>query len=266
MRRLIPCGNCVEHRFLTNDVVVYGRRVEVRWSGEGFGECNSVLLMPEEPELDYSVLFAAPSGLPVVFAALYRRPDVLENSKAFIVKDVKDFMRCLYEFGEVVVRDLVALNVLLKEEGPGYVYDLESAFEDLLTLSRRLCGGRVEPVENVIVGPEVERIEKIGRCTCGVSRDLVYLYDGTNYVFMEQASTDPFEVGEEYFLVIYGVYSGREYAHVLHLGEEALESEQLLEFLKQNCDNLLRSDGTLRSVESIASAVKSFIETSEEAE
>lgn len=265
MWRFIPHGNCVEHRFLVNDVVVYGRRVEVRWSGEGFGECNSVLLTPEEPELGYSVLFAAPSGLSVVFAVLYRRPDIPEDVRAFVVRDVKDFMKCLYELGEVVSRDIVALNVLLKEGGPGYVYDLRSAFEDLLALSRKLCGGQVELVERIVIGPEVERVERAGRGVCGVGRDLVYLCDGANYVFIEQTSTDPFEVGEEYFLVVYGVYSGREYAHVLHLGEEALEAEKLLEFLRRNYDSLLRDDGTLKSVESVANIVKSFVEAVEEA-
>lgn len=266
MWRFIPQGNCIEHRFLTNDVVVYGRRVRVRWSGEGFGECNNVLFMPEEPEMMYGAFFAAPEGLPVIFAVLYEMPDMVREVEAFVVRDVKDFMKCLYDLGEIVARDVVALNVLRREKGPGYIYDLEYAFEDLLTLSKKLCGGRVEQVEKIVIGPEVERVEQVVRGSCGVGRDLVYLHDGKNYVFIEQTSTDPFEIGEEYFLVIYGVYSGKEYGDVSYLGEEALEGKELFEFIKRNYDSLLRSDGTLKSVESILNTIKSLIEATEEIE
>lgn len=43
MERVIPLRNCRAHNVIEKDVVVYGYRVNVRWSGEDFGDCNDVL-------------------------------------------------------------------------------------------------------------------------------------------------------------------------------------------------------------------------------
>lgn len=135
------------------------------------------------------------------------------------------FIECLFNHGEILARDVVALDYvpktreLLEEAerelsigGPRYVVDVNVLFRDLLDLSRKLCGWRRRYVKSVVLGPEIDKLEKAEKnnLTYGIHENLMYLHDGVNHIFIDARGIDPFEVGEDNILIVYGVYGGRE--------------------------------------------------------
>jgi len=51
---------------------------------------------------------------------------------------------------------------------------------------------------------------------------VVYIHDSFNHIFIDIRGVDPFEVGEEYVMIVYGVYEeGKELAYASCLGEES---------------------------------------------
>jgi len=275
MKRVVPQNNCLNHRIIEKDVVVYGYRVFVRWSGEDFGDCNDVLFLPEK--LEYMVYFAPSERLPVIVSVLYSKPDIVENVRAFVVDDVRRFAECLFNNAELLARDVVALNIVPKvkevlekyekDVGPVYRVDVDSVYGDLLDLCNKLCRRSADPVEAVAIGPEIESLKRKDNIIYGAFGSLVYLNDGVNSVFIDIRSIDPFEIGEEYILIVYGVYEGgKELAYATYLGETEPNSEIFEVFLDKHLANVLREDGRLKSPMSIAKVLHEVIEEAEESE
>ncbi len=260
LRRYLPQYNCVGHRIVSKDLVIYGYEVYIRWSGKGFGDCNDVLFLPEEP-LEYSILFAPSEKLPVVSVILYSKPDVFEDIRVFSVRDVKRFTKCLFGYAEFFARDVVVLDYIprtkeLLEEleehsGPRRVVSTKIIYNSLVESSKRLCGKNNETVEEVTLGPEIEDIRRKNKVLYSIAGNLLYLHDGVNHVFINVRSVDPFEIGEENILIVYGIYGGRELAYSIYLGEEFPE-EGHFEELVGKVESILREDGKLRSPETIA--------------
>ncbi|MEM0235831.1 hypothetical protein [Thermofilum sp.] len=275
MRRIIPLHNCRSHRIIEKDVVVYGYRVHVRWSGEDFGDCSDVLFFPEA--LDYSVFFAPSNRLPVVVAVLYSRPDIVRSVRAFVVEDTNTFIECLFNYGEIIARDVVALDYIPKTKellekaskelpiGPTYVVDVDGLFEDLLEATHKLCGSHRKHVESIALGPEIEKLEKAKRNNLiyGVSGQFMYLHDGFNHVFIDVRSIDPFEIGEENIVIVYGIYGGREEAYAAYIGEEIIDEDELRNLLDMD---ILREDNKLKAPQSIAKQLLELISKHEQEE
>jgi len=277
MRRVIPQNNCLGHRIIEKHVVVYGYRVFVRWSGEDFGDCNDVLFLPEKLELEYAVYFAPSERLPVVVSVLYSKPDIVKNVRAFVVDDVRRFTECLFNNAELFARDIVALNIVPKvkelleeyekDVGPVYRVDVDSVYSDLLDLCNKLCRRPTDPVEAVVIGPEIESLKRKDNIIYGAFGDLMYLNDGVNSVFIDSRSIDPFEIGEEYILIVYGVYEGgKELAYATYLGEMSPSGEVFKVFLDKHLANVLREDRRLKSPMTIAKVLHEVIEEMEESE
>jgi len=230
MKRVIPQYGCVSHRITSKDIVVYGNRIEARWSGEDFEDCNDVLFLPEK--LNYSVFFAASEKLPVVVSMLYSKPDIVEDVKALVVYDVRKFNECVFNNAEIFARDVVALDYIPKakelfkkqriEIGPEYVVDVNDIYNDLLNLCVKVCEGYSKTIEAVILGPEIENLMKKNNITYSISENFTYIHDSFNHIFIDIRGVDPFEVSEEYVMIVYGVYEGgKELAHASYLGEES---------------------------------------------
>ena len=84
-------------------------------------------------------------------------------------------------------------------------------FNDLIELSKRLCLRNYESVDEVIVGPELHKFEEHNRgLLYSINKNFMYLSDDANHVFIDIRAVDPFEVGEEYILISYGIYGGIE--------------------------------------------------------
>jgi len=54
---------------IENDIIVYGCRMRIKWLGEGFNNCNDILITPEKP--GPTVMFSLSERLPVIVAILY---------------------------------------------------------------------------------------------------------------------------------------------------------------------------------------------------
>jgi len=248
----------------------------VRWSGEDFGDCNDILFLPEEP-LEYSVFFAPSERLPVVASILYAKPDVVEKVSAFAVRDVRGFMECLFNYAEIFARDVVAMDYVPRTKnlfdestgligGPKYVVSRDSLYEDLLDTCRRLCGASVhgvERVEEVALGPEVSSLKRVDGLIYSIWGNFMYIHDGVNRVFVNVRMIDPFEVGEDYLLIVYGIYHGRELAYASYLGEESVEEEHFEELLNSIKD-IVREDGRLKHPSIIAKKLIDIIQAKEE--
>jgi len=269
MKRVIPWNNCLSHRIIEKDIVIYGHRVFVRWSGEDFGDCNDILFLPEK--LDYIIYFAASEKLPVVTSILYSKPDIVKSVRAFVVNDVRRFAECLFNNAEFFARDVVALDVIPKakevlekhriEVGPSYLVDTNSIYSDLLDSCTKLCGSPIDLVESITLGPEIENLKKKDSLIYNISASLMYLHDGTNSVFINIRSIDPFEIGEEYILIVYGVYEGgRELAYATYLGEKVPNTKHFETLLNKYLTNVLREDGRLKSPVVIAEILHKVIE------
>jgi len=254
----------VSHSVIENDLVIYGSRVYVKWFGEGFDECNDVLIVPEKP--GYSVLFSPSERLPVVAIILYSSPDIIEAVKVLVVNDVRAFSECLFRFGDVLARDVVFMNylpVISKREerdivGPRYVVDSESLFNDLIELSAKLCNGGRATVDGVLLGSDVPELHRLGNnVTYAIADDFLYLSDGVNHAFIDVRYVDPFEVGEEGIILGYGIYSGIEEAYAIAIGEESLNKEHLSKLLKRE---VLRSDGRLKPITVLVKTLKELVE------
>ena len=250
----------------------------MRWSGEDFGDCNDILFLPEEP-LEYSAFFAPSERLPVVVSILYAKPDVVEKMDAFIVRDVKGFMECLFNYAEIFARDVVAIDYVPRTKklfdestglggGPRYVVDRDVLYEDLLDMCKRLCGVVVygaERVEEVALGPEIGSLKRVDGLTYSIWGRFMCIHDGVNSVFVDVRMIDPFEIGESYLLIIYGIYHGRELAYASYLGEESVEEEHFEELLGSIKD-IVREDGRLKHPSIIAKKLIDIIQAEKEGE
>ena len=260
---MIPLNNCVGQKFLSKDLVIYGYRVYVRWSGEGFGDCNDVLFMPEE--LNYNLLFAPSRRVPVIASILYSKPDIVEKVRGFVVHDVREFVECIFNNSELLSRDLIAMDLVptlkglledLENEGelpfPRYEVRAESIYESLLSSSRALCGQSYGLVEEVSIGPEFENISIKEGVRYSISGNLLWLSDGINHVFVDLRDIDPFEIGDTFILIVYGIYGSRELTHIEYMGDETIEHEALENLVKEKLNDIVREDGMLRGPSIIA--------------
>ena len=275
LRRVIPCSNCVGHELVEKSLVTYGYEVNVRWSGEGFGDCNDVLFLPDWP-LKYSVYFAPSERLPVVVSILYSKPDLVEKVDTLVIRDVRGFMECLFNYAEIFARDVVAIDYVPRTKeffdeaegitgGPKYVVNRDSLYEDLLTACRKLCeatASGAEMVEEVALGPEISSLKRVDGLAYSIWNNLMYIHDGVNSLFIDVRVIDPFEIGEEYLLIVYGIYRGKELAYASYLGEESVEEEHYEELIRSVKD-IVRKDGRLKHPSVIAKKIIDIIESKE---
>ena len=252
--------------------MVYGHRVYVRWSGRGFGDCNDILFLPQR--LDHSVLFAPSKRLPVVVSILYTNPDIVEEVEGFVVNDAREFTKCLFNHAEILARDIVAMDYIPKTRNLleelskenreqlslEYLVDTETIYRDLLDTSIELCRSHNKLVEEVILGPQIESFEKTGDIVYSVSGQFMYIYDGVNHVFVDIRDIDPFEIGEDFLLIVYGVYRGSEYTYTAYMGEETIEEDHLRKLVEKRLENILREDGKLKPPNIIAEELLKLIE------
>lgn len=269
LRRILPSDNCVNHRIISKDIIVYDRRAYVRWSGRGFGDCNDILFISED--LRYSLLFAPSRRLPVIVSILYSKPNIVRELRALIVGNVKEFIKCLFNYAEIIVKDLVALDYMTETKeiieankdatsGLKYVADISLLYKELLDTCKKLCktNENKEHVE-IFLGPEIDTIKQLNKINYSIQEDFTYIHDGSNSVFIDIREIDPFEVGEEYILIIYGVYNGRELAHASYLGEETPEEQHFRELVSNALEDILREDSKLKSPKIIAERLTNII-------
>jgi len=66
-------------------------------------------------------------------------------------------------------------------------------------------------------------------------------------------------VGEEYVLIMYGVYHGKELVYASYIGEETLEEEHLRELVNNVIKDIIREDGRPKSPQTIAKKLTDII-------
>ena len=134
--------------------------------------------------------------------------------------------------------------------GPKYVTDVNVLYKELLDTYKRLCNLKnhdIEEIEEVVLGPEIDTIKHTIGITYSIQGNFMYIHDGLNSVFIDVRGIDPFEVGEEYVLIVYGVYHGKELVYASYIGEETLEGEHLRELVNNVIKDIIREDGRLKS-------------------
>ncbi len=280
LKRLIPYNNCVKHRIISKDIVVYGHRVYVRWSSGDFGDCNDILFLSED--LEYSVLLASSEKLPVIIAILYSKPDIVKDIKALVVRDVKDYIKCVFDYSDILAKDVVAMDFIPKVKeliekqmpeigiGPKYVANTEEIYSQFLESCSKICCKECKGyVEKVTIGPEIEYIRRVQRkeylnLVYSIAHNFMYMSDGDNHVFIDVRGIDPFEIGEDYIAVVYGVYNSKEVAYALYLGEETIEKEHFEKLVDNLLNYIIREDGKLRSPMIIANYFSKLVTDSNE--